>query len=734
MTQSTLEPPRPAPAPEPRAMPVIAPQHKRRRTLPSAIGEPMVWLTGGALTICLVMITLLFTMVIINGTTTFWPGAIEKLTLGSGEVVMGIATEHEPATLETEARTLYRVGNRDIGQASFRWINDSAIVEREQPADAVMLEREAWGVWFGVPSEIVRVSEGEGDAEIIADSPQAYFEQFDALHAQARADHARVEGMKRYGLGSINATIDRQRFRLKQAEIEASRGNESLFRFGWASWAVLAVLVVAVIGVLVKLRHYGTEMGSPVARQGKLIRGASAVLLVMLLVAMFVGAPWSGGVPSEAKLDSMATALAAREIELQVRYDEKLAEIREIEEADSRLRVRVIEPTSNRFAPTSQTLSDELLHMSQIVRQVRPNTMAFSEKLGVYFSRWWEYLSTFPREANTEGGVYPVIVGTVLLTLLLTIVVTPMGVIAALYLREYAKQGLVTSMIRIAVNNLAGVPSIVYGVFGLGFFCYTVGSYIDVGPSASTKLSVVPWWTLLVVTGGLIIAGIATRLWSRPDPGKVPSKLNIMLQRFSWLVWAVCVVCVVMLVAGTPYFHGLFEARSEEGTPTFGARGMLWASLTLALLTLPVVIVATEEAIAAVPNSMREGSYGCGASKWQTMRRIVLPGALPGILTGAILAMARGAGEVAPLMLVGAVKLNQDLPIDGQAPYLHADRSFMHLGFHIYDLGFQSPDSQAARPLVWTTTLLFLTIVFALNLLAIVLRAKVRSRMAGPTV
>jgi ABC-type phosphate transport system permease subunit len=202
----------------------------------------------------------------------------------------------------------------------------------------------------------------------------------------------------------------------------------------------------------------------------------------------------------------------------------------------------------------------------------------------------------------------------------------------------------------------------------------------------------------------------------------------------SWLIWTACVIGVVLVVSGTPYFSGLFEARSSEGTPTFGARGMLWASLTLALLTLPVVIVATEEAIAAVPNSMREGSYGCGASKWQTMRRIVLPGALPGILTGAILAMARGAGEVAPLMLVGAVKLNQDLPIDGQAPFLHADRSFMHLGFHIYDLGFQSPDSQAARPLVWTTTLLFLSIVFALNLLAIVLRAKVRSRMAGPTV
>lgn len=734
MTQTTLESSRSAPTPEPRATPVVAPQHKRRRTLPSAIGEPMVWLTGGALTICLVMITLLFVMVILNGSTTFWPRPIDKLTLESGEVVMGIATDHEPATSETQARTLWRVGNRDIGQASFRWINDSAVVERVQPHDAVMLEREAWGVWFGVPSEIVRVPENDAQPEIIAQGTQAYFDQFDALHRQARADRARVERMKKYDLGSINATIDRQRFNLKQAEIEAARDNSALFRFSWASWIVLAALLAGVIGVMFRLRHYGTEMGSPVARQGKLIRGSCVVLSVMLLIAMFVASPWSGHAPSEAKLDSMRTALAQSELELQARYDTKLSEIRSIEEADSRLRVRVTEPTSDRFAPTSQTLSDELLHMSQIVRQVRPNTMGLGAKLGVYFSRWWEYLSTFPREANTEGGVYPVIVGTVLLTLLLTIVVTPMGVIAALYLREYAKQGFVTSMIRIAVNNLAGVPSIVYGVFGLGFFCYTVGSYIDVGPSRATKLGVGTWWLLLVVTTTLILAGIATRLWSRPDPGKVPGQLNIMLQRFSWLVWTLCVVGAVLLVTGIPYFHGFFEARSSEGTPTFGARGMLWASLTLALLTLPVVIVATEEAIAAVPNSMREGSYGCGASKWQTMRRIVLPGALPGILTGAILAMARGAGEVAPLMLVGAVKLNQDLPIDAQAPYVHFDRSFMHLGFHIYDLGFQSPDSQAARPLVWTTTLLFLTIVFALNLLAIVLRAKIRSRMAGPTV
>ena len=210
--------------------------------------------------------------------------------------------------------------------------------------------------------------------------------------------------------------------------------------------------------------------------------------------------------------------------------------------------------------------------------------------------------------------------------------------------------------------------------------------------------------------------------------------MNVALKWVSRVLWLSVFISAVLLVVRTPYFTGFFEARAADGSPTFGSRGMLWAALTLALLTLPVVIVSTEEAIAAVPNSMREGSYGCGASKWQTMRRIVLPGAMPGILTGAILAMARGAGEVAPLMLVGAVKLNEDLPISTNAPFLHLDRSFMHLGFHIYDLGFQSPDSQAARPLVWTTTLLLLVIVVSLNLVAIIIRARLRARLSGSTV
>jgi phosphate transport system permease protein len=297
---------------------------------------------------------------------------------------------------------------------------------------------------------------------------------------------------------------------------------------------------------------------------------------------------------------------------------------------------------------------EKKLALADIVRAYPANSLTLAGKLGVYASRWAEFVTDDPREANSEGGVFPAIFGTVAMTLLMSLLVTPFGVLAALYLREYARDGVAISAVRIAINNLAGVPSIVFGVFGLGFFCYMVGAGVD---------------------------------------------------------------------------ELFFSAKLP--TPTFGTGGILWASLTLALLTLPVVIVATEEALSAVPNSMREGSYACGASKWQTIRRIVLPRAMPGILTGMILAIARGAGEVAPLMLVGAVKLAPELPVDGVAPFVHLQRSFMHLGFHIYDVGFQSQNSEAARPMVFTTTLLLIAIIALLNLAAIRLRAHLKRRFVS---
>jgi phosphate transport system permease protein len=274
----------------------------------------------------------------------------------------------------------------------------------------------------------------------------------------------------------------------------------------------------------------------------------------------------------------------------------------------------------------------------------------------VYVSRFWEYLTDEPRESNTEGGVFPAIFGTVMMVFIMTLAVVPLGVLAALYLREYARQGPFVKAVRIAVNNLAGVPSIVFGVFGLGFFVYLLGGSID-------KL----------------------------------------------------------------FYSDVLP------TATWGTGGILWASLTLALLTVPVVIVATEEGLSAVPSDYRNGSLALGANKVETLWKIVLPNALPGILTGVILAMARAAGEVAPLMITGVVKLQQALPVDGTAPYVHLERKFMHLGFHIYDVGFQSPNVEAARPMVFVTAFLLLAIVVALNLVAITVRNRLRRKLKSST-
>jgi phosphate transport system permease protein len=291
------------------------------------------------------------------------------------------------------------------------------------------------------------------------------------------------------------------------------------------------------------------------------------------------------------------------------------------------------------------------MNAADVYRVVEANRLNVLEKLGVYLARLWEFLSTAPREANLEGGILPAIFGTVMMTLLMTIAVVPLGVIAGLYLREYARQGRLVRIVRIAVNNLAGVPSIVFGIFGLGFFIYTMGGAID----------------------------------AAFYPEALP-------------------------------------------TPTFGTGGILWSALTLALLTVPVVIVATEEGLASVPRAVREGSLALGATKWETTWRVVLPAASPGILTGVILAVSRAAGEVAPLMLTGAVKTANLLPVDSLPPFLHLERKFMHLGFHVYDLGFQSPNVEAAKPMVYMTTLLLVTIVVLLNLTAMWVRNRLWSR------
>ncbi len=293
------------------------------------------------------------------------------------------------------------------------------------------------------------------------------------------------------------------------------------------------------------------------------------------------------------------------------------------------------------------------ISLTAIVRAYQPNQMGFFAKSRLYLSKVWELFSAEPRESNTEGGLFPAIFGTVMLIFIMSIFSFPLGVLSGIYLREYAKEGFLVRLVRIAVNNLAGIPSIVYGIFGLAFFVYGVGASLD----------------------------------------------------------------------------QLFFAE-QLPAPTFGTGGILWASLTLGLLTVPVVIVSTEEALGAIPGGLRESSFALGATKFQTLTRILLPMASPGIMTGFILAMARAAGEVAPLMITGVVKLAPTLPLDGNFPFLHLDRKFMHLGFHIYDIAFQSPNVEAAKPMVFVTAMLLLGIVVVMTSAAIILRNKMKKKFS----
>lgn len=356
------------------------------------------------------------------------------------------------------------------------------------------------------------------------------------------------------------------------------------------------------------------------------------------------------------RLEERRAQLAGRltealKVDLEKRREALNAEFASLQEKLQLLRTEI-----GRDSVVGEVMDGQMkeVKLALIADVYRPNDMSLLAKTGHYFKKLGEFLKDDPREANTEGGIFPAIFGTVLMVLLMSVIVTPFGIMAAIYMREYAKQGPLIRIIRISVNNLAGVPSIVYGVFGLGFFVYFLGGNID----------------------------------------------------------------------------QLFFAEALPA-PTFGSPGILWASLTLAILTLPVVIVSTEEGLSRVPRSVREGSLALGATKAETLWRTVLPMASPAMMTGLILAVARAAGEVAPLMLVGVVKLAPTLPLDGYFPFLHLERKFMHLGFHIYDVGFQSPNVEAARPLVYATALLLVFVIMVLNIFAIRLRNRLREKFRG---
>lgn len=353
--------------------------------------------------------------------------------------------------------------------------------------------------------------------------------------------------------------------------------------------------------------------------------------------------------------------LTQRKLEARNAYDAQAAAELDEERAVLNERFKLEQVTVNALYKHANELGYAVLTIAggkeikvpikNIVRFWQPNNMSFVEKTGFFFSSIGHFLLDDPREANTEGGVLPAIVGTITMVMLMAVLVTPMGVIAAIYMSEYAKDGVVLRMVRISINNLAGVPSIVFGIFGLGFFVYILGGSID----------------------------------------------------------------------------ELFFSYALPN-PTFGTPGLLWAALTMALLTLPVVIVSTQEGLSRIPRALREGGLALGATKSETIMRIVLPMATPAIMTGLILAIARAAGEVAPLMLVGVVKLAPALPIDFNTPFIHLDRKFMHLGFHIYDVGFQSPNVEASQPLVYATSLLLVLIIVGLNLGAITIRNRLREK------
>lgn len=542
-------------------------------------GSPWIWLNGGAVAVCMVMVVGLLALIAVRGFGHFWPAKVLQTSIvdntGTRHIIMGEAVRSEtipatiardngftvPADVELVTRHLIKQGNRDVNPRDFMWYLETGMEEWAYPADAVVIERREWGNYYGFPQEI------RERGETVSRIGSADFWEELALRVERAVElHAQLRKIEKSEIGSINHGLNRLRLEERRLELEGVSGAE--------------------------------------------------------LIA------------AQAEIEQ-------RRAELNAQYDVIKAERDEVVALTKR----------DQLVTITADGKEVIIPLEKIVRVTRPNAMGIAAKSLQYLERFIEFLTDEPREANTEGGIFPAIFGTVTMVIVMSIMVTPFGVLAAIYLREYAKQGLVLRLIRISVYNLAGVPSIVYGVFGLGFFVYFLGGSID----------------------------------------------------------------------------QLFYPESLPA-PTFGTPGLFWASLTLALLTLPVVIVSTEEGLSRIPSTIRQGSLALGATKAETLWKVVVPLATPAMMTGLILAIARAAGEVAPLMLVGVVKLAPSLPIDGNYPYLHLDQKIMHLGFHVYDVGFQSPSVEAARPLVYATSLVLVLLIIILNISAIKIRNNLREK------
>jgi len=542
-------------------------------------GTPWIWLNGGAVAVCMVMVVGLLGLIAVRGFGHFWAADVAEIEIvnpqdGSRELVLGEIVRSQqisavvardagnevPEGIDLLTRFLIKQGNRDQTGKDFVWYTEIGMQPFRYPENAVVIERRELGNFYGYPVKLVQ--DGE---EIPADS-ERFWESLQASVDRSIVLHDEIKAIERRRIGRINTDIARLRLDARSLQLRSVSGDERL--------------------------------------------------------------------QEESRIEQ-------RQAELNADYGVLRQELDLLYDATRRdsLRMRM------------DNGAEVDVSFATIVRVTAPNTMSVASKTGQYLVRLWEFLTHDPREANTEGGIFPAIFGTVTMVFVMSIIVTPFGILAAIYLREYAPQNLMTRIIRISVYNLAGVPSIVYGVFGLGFFVYFLGGSID--------------------------------------------------QMF-------------------------YQAKLPA--PTFGTPGLFWASLTLALLTLPIVIVSTEEGLARIPTTIRQGSLALGATKSETLWKVVVPLATPAMMTGLILAIARAAGEVAPLMLVGVVKLAPTLPVDGVFPYIHLERKIMHLGFHIYDVGFQSPNVEAARPLVYATALVLVFLIVVLNLSAIAIRNRLRER------
>ena len=842
----------PSPTPSP------APRRKRRTSL-AARGEPMVWLTGAAAAMAILMIVGLLVIVGYFGFTTFWPQPVYQVELNSGqgrvvgevfrseqytviespdgkmlaeepeEPVEGEAAAKargagdqpdtatddaasgnpkpgesaeigessdvpEAANQSTEEalavpddieqvevkkrRVLYRTGNGDTSDAKFVWIKDDDVAEITTPPWVLIVERNTTShavgnlVAIDIDGELTEGAEAAwAKFNDIFPTVQDLVDDYDYV---AEHEIGRLSDQQRdleldivaAGLDVKDAELALRRARssedasqISQAEQSLANANKHLERETERVEAAIAKLAdernefqreLAEINEKIEKYRIFIETSDgqivPAERNGRTATVSAGDALTSEQRELVTTVRLRGDLRPAGPDDTpMGTGQLTDFESKQVATSSIEADLLDAE--GNVLGTVVIPPRSTVMVADGQAIeassilaeAPRPMLLGQIVRAYPPNQLGFGGKVKVYASRWWEFLTSEPRGTGEQGGVWPAIVGTILLTFIMIIFVVPIGVVAAIYLREYAKQGPLVSLIRISVNNLAGVPSIVYGIFGFGFFCYGVGAWIDDGAQGAgmPALTVPTWLLYLLLT--VIISCVAIALGSlatRKEKGAATddTKLPMVFRLFAGIAWATAaIITLYVLLAQIPreIFDGFYTVETAANQSRYKGGALIWASLTLALLTLPLVIVATEEALAAVPRSMREGSYACGASKWQTIHRIVLPRALPGVMTGMILALARGAGEVAPIMLVGAVKVAAELPITGEAPFVQLDNSFLHLGYQIFELGFKSTDAEAARPLVYTTTLLLIGIVVILNVAAIGIRSRLRRAYAG---